>query len=282
MTQLSPELSDKRDHLLARLREFERVAVAFSGGVDSSLVAKAAQIACGEGAVALTAVSPSLASDELEIAAQVAASIGIRHELVPTEEFENPEYVKNASNRCFFCKDELYSQLERLQSQFGFVAVLNGANLDDRGDHRPGMQAAKNHQVDSPLLETGFTKQDVRELAQHWGLPVWNKPASPCLSSRIAYGVEVTPERVRRVDAAEQFLKQRLNLNELRVRHMENDLARIEVPRPALPTLLEPSVNAEVTTYLKSLGFQFVTVDLEGFRSGSLNEVIPLDQLQKL
>ncbi len=282
MTQLSPELSDKRDHLLARLREYERVAVAFSGGVDSSLVAKAAQIACGEGAVALTAVSPSLASDELEIAAQVAASIGIRHELVPTEEFENPEYVKNASNRCFFCKDELYSQLERLQSQFGFVAVLNGANLDDRGDHRPGMQAAKNHQVDSPLLETGFTKQDVRELAQHWGLPVWNKPASPCLSSRIAYGVEVTPERVRRVDAAEQFLKQRLNLNELRVRHMENDLARIEVPRPALPTLLEPSVNAEVTTYLKSLGFQFVTVDLEGFRSGSLNEVIPLDQLQKL
>ncbi|MDC0307870.1 MAG: ATP-dependent sacrificial sulfur transferase LarE [Planctomycetaceae bacterium] len=282
MTPLSPELSEKRDLLLARLSDFERVAVAFSGGVDSSLVAKAAQIACGDRAVALTAISPSLAGGELEIAAQVASTIGIRHELVPTEEFENPDYVKNAPNRCFFCKDELYSQLERLQSQFGFEAVLNGANLDDRGDHRPGMQAAKNHQVDSPLLETGFTKQDVRDLAQHWELPVWDKPASPCLSSRIAYGIEVTPELVRRVDAAEQFLKKRLNLTELRVRHMENGLARIEVPSPALPVLREPNVIEEVTTYFKSLGFQSVTVDLEGFRSGSLNDVIPLDQLQKL
>jgi len=282
MTQLSPELAHKRDQLLVRMKKFERVAVAFSGGVDSSVVAKAAQIACDQWAIALTAVSPSLASGELKIAAEVASSIGIRHELVRTEEFENPEYVKNAPNRCFFCKDELYSQLERLQCKYGFTAILNGANIDDRGDHRPGMQAAQNHQVDSPLLETGFTKQDVRDLAQHWQLPVWDKPASPCLASRIAYGVEVTPERVRRVDAAESYLKQRLNLEELRVRHMENDLARIEVPSPALPVLLKSEVITEVTAHLKSLGFQSVTVDPEGFRSGSLNDVIPLEMLQRL
>lgn len=282
MSSIPPELAQKRDQLLARLRDFGPVAVAFSGGVDSSVVAKAAQIACGNDAIALTAVSPSLAVGELDLASNVANKIGIRHELVCTEEFQNPNYVKNEPNRCFFCKDELYTRLEQLQHRFGFRVILNGANLDDRGDHRPGMQAAREHQVDSPLLVCEFTKQEVRELAQFWDLPVWDKPASPCLSSRIAYGLEVTPERVRRVDAAEHYLKERLGLSELRVRHLEEDAASIEVPSPTLPMLSDQELSAEVTAHLKTLGFLSVTIDPEGFRSGRLNDVIPLEQLQKL
>ncbi|MBD3673416.1 MAG: ATP-dependent sacrificial sulfur transferase LarE [Planctomycetaceae bacterium] len=282
MSSLPPDLVEKYDRLMARFNEFGEVAVAFSGGVDSSVVAKAAFLACGNRAVALTAVSPSLAAGELETASQVAAEIGIRHELVRTEEFQNPEYVKNEPNRCFYCKDELYTRLEQLRERFGFRVILNGANLDDRGDHRPGMQAARDHQVDSPLLACEFTKQDVRDLAQFWRLPVWDKPASPCLSSRIAYGLEVTPERVRRVDAAERYLKDRLGLNELRVRHLEHDAASLEVPSPALPMFSDHKLTDEVTSHLKTLGFRSVTIDPEGFRSGRLNDVIPLDQLQKM
>lgn len=281
MAELPPALNSKREQLVARLQAFGRVAVAFSGGVDSSVVAQAAQLACGDSAIALTAVSPSLAEGELETAAAVARQIGLRHEIVRTEEFQNPDYLQNAPNRCYFCKDELYTKLDQLRTTYGFDVILNGANLDDRGDHRPGMQAAREHDIDSPLLETGFTKQDVRDLASFWNLPVWDKPASPCLSSRIAYGLEVTPERVRRVDAAERFLKELLQIDELRVRHEANDLARIEVPSPELPRLLEPAVTQGVTSHLKSLGFRFVTIDLEGFRSGSLNAVVPVEQLQR-
>jgi len=205
----------------------------------------------------------------------------VRHEIVRTEEFQNPDYLKNAPDRCYFCKDELYTKLDALRAAFGFDVILNGANLDDRGDHRPGMQAAREHQIDSPLLEVGMTKRDVRDLAQFWNLPVWDKPASPCLSSRIAYGLEVTPERLRRVDAAERFLKDLLGIDELRVRHEANDLARIEVPLPALPRLLEAGTLQNVTSHLKDLGFRFVTADLQGFRSGSLNEVLPVEQLQR-
>jgi len=282
MPSTSTELTQKRHQLIARLSDFGQVGVAFSGGVDSSVVAKSAHLACGDKAIALTAVSPSLASGELEIAAEVARKIGIRHELVRTEEFQNPDYVKNEPNRCFYCKDELYTQLEQLRERFKFQTILNGANLDDRGDHRPGMQAAKDHHVDSPLLECQFTKQDVRDLAQFWDLPVWDKPASPCLSSRIAYGLEVTPERVRRVDAAERYLKERLGLDQLRVRHLENDVARIEVPSPALPMFSNRELTIEVTTHLQSLGFREVNIDPEGFRSGSLNALIPVDELQQL
>ncbi|MEX0715674.1 MAG: ATP-dependent sacrificial sulfur transferase LarE [Planctomycetaceae bacterium] len=275
-------LHDQRERLLVVLRGYGRVAVAFSGGVDSAVVAMAARFACGEKAVAVTAVSPSLAEGELEIAREIAARIGIRHRIVDTREFERTGYVANAGNRCWFCKTELYSQIETLLPELDVAVIANGANLDDRGDHRPGMQAAREHAVRSPLIEAGLTKADVRELARLWELPVWDKPASPCLSSRIAYGVEVTPERVARVDAAERFLREALDARELRVRLEANELARIEVPVELLPRLVEPELRARLASRFRELGFHYVTVDLEGFRSGSLNAVLPVESLIQL
>lgn len=277
---LTAELMTKRDLLLRLLSSYGRVAVAFSAGVDSTVVAQAAQLACGTAAVAATAVSDSLAAGELESARALARQIGIRHEVLQTTEFANPDYLRNAGDRCYHCKTELYTQLEGMTEQLNVDVIVNGANVDDQGDYRPGMQAANEHQVRSPLIEAGLTKAEVRELARHWDLPVWDKPASPCLSSRIAYGLEVTPERVRRVDAAEQFLRQRLGIRELRVRHEAHDLARIEVAVEELPRLVAADLRAEITTHLRSLGFRFVTIDLDGFRSGSLNAALPLVTLQ--
>ncbi|WP_339909836.1 ATP-dependent sacrificial sulfur transferase LarE [Symmachiella dynata] len=276
---LPVQLVEKRDALLGILSGYGRVAVAFSAGIDSTVVAKAAQLACGDRAVTVTADSPSLASGELEEAKRLAALIGIRHQIVRTEEFENSDYLKNASNRCYFCKTELYTQLEGLAPQLNVDVIVNGANLDDRGDHRPGMQAASEHDIRSPLIEAEFTKADVRALAADWELPIWDKPASPCLSSRIAYGLSVTPERVRRVDKAERFLREELGLRELRVRHEPNDLARIEVPVTALARFANDDIRDKITTHFKSLGFKFITLDLEGFRSGSMNSVLPLESL---
>ena len=280
MTSLAPELSHKRDQLLERLASYGRVAVAFSAGVDSTVVAKAAQVACGDQAVAVTSSSLSLASGELEEAKRLAELIGIRHQVIQTTEFSNPDYLKNEPNRCYFCKTELYTQLAGRQAELNVDVIVNGANLDDRGDHRPGMQAAKEHEVHSPLLDVGLDKQEVRELARYWELPVWDKPATPCLSSRIAYGVSVTPERVQRVDAAEQYLKSQLGLRELRVRHEANQLARIEVPLDALARVLEPATREKISRKFHDLGFEYITIDLDGFRSGSMNAIVPLEQLQ--
>ncbi len=284
MTALDDALTSKRDRLLDILRACGRVAVAYSGGVDSAVVAKAAQLACGANAVAITAVSASLASGEREAAETLAAQIGIRHQVIETDEFSNPDYLKNASDRCYFCKTELYTQLERLLSQPHadlpeFDVVVNGANLDDRGDYRPGMQAAREHAVRSPLIEAGLTKADVRQLAAHWELPVWDKPATPCLSSRIAYGLAVTPERVERVDRAEQFLREQFGLREFRVRHEAGDLARIEVSVDELPRLIAEPARKSISEKLHSLGFKYVSLDLDGFRSGSMNAVVPLESL---
>ena len=265
------DLAAKRDGLLDTLRDLGRVAVAYSGGVDSAVVAKAAALACGDGAVAVTAVSPSLAAGELETAKNTAAAIGVRHRVVHTAEFADADYVKNAPDRCYFCKSTLYDRLAELAGELGVDAVVNGANVDDRGDHRPGMRAAAERGVRSPLLELGFTKADVRDLARHWHVPVWDKPASPCLASRIAYGTAVTPDRVRRVDAAEAWLRERFGLRTLRVRCLPDDSARVEVPHPALPRLIDDHVA--VAGHLRGLGFTAVAVDLEGFRSGSLNVV---------
>ena len=269
----------KRDRLLQILSGYDRVAVAFSAGVDSTIVAMAAQLACGERAVAVTAVSPSLAAGEKEEAERLAKRIGIRHIIVSTNEFSDSNYLSNPVNRCYFCKSELYSRLVALAPTLGVDVLVNGANLDDRGDYRPGMKAANEYMVRSPLIEAEFTKADVRELAQLWDLPVWDKPATPCLSSRIAYGVEVTPERVRRIDEAERFLKQLLNILELRVRCEANDLARVEVPVESLDKIVASALREQVRTRLHELGFRYVTIDLDGFRSGSMNGVIPVEQL---
>jgi len=279
---MNENLIKKRDALLAVMRNYGRVAVAFSGGVDSALVAKAAVLACGTNAVAVTSISDSLAQGELETARNVAMKMGIRHEIVRTQEFHVAGYQANAGDRCYFCKTELYSEILAVLPKLQVDVICNGANLDDRGDHRPGMKAAAEHQIRSPLIEAEFTKQDVRDLAREWQIPVWNKPAAPCLSSRVAYGVAVTPERVQRIDQAEQFLKSTLGIDVLRVRLEQHELARIEVPLEVLPQLLQPQLRMEIVEHLRGLGFRFVTLDLEGFRSGSLNRALPLVSLQPL
>lgn len=268
----------KRDALLATLRGYGRVAVAYSGGVDSAVVAKAAQVALGDAAVAVTAVSDSLASGELEEAQALAQKMGIRHRVIRTEEFADPNYVRNDSDRCYFCKSELYGRLAGLKDRLEVDAIASGANLDDRGDHRPGMRAAGEKGVRHPLQECGLGKADVRALARSWGLPVWDKPAAPCLSSRIAYGEEVTPERVRMVDQAESWLRAR-GLRLLRVRYHKGDLARVEVAPEELPRLAADPIRSELVAAFRGFGFKFVAVDLEGFRSGSLNDLIPPERL---
>ncbi len=268
------------DALIEQLRRYGSVAVAYSGGVDSAVVAKAAALALGDKSVAVTAVSPSLASSELEIARREAILIGIRHIELQTLEFNRPEYRRNAGDRCFYCKDTLYELTASNLSNLGVNVIVNGANTDDLGDHRPGMQAAINHNIRSPLIEAGLNKAAVRQLARFWNLSVAEKPASPCLASRIAYGVEVTEERVQRVEHAEAFLKVVTGIQELRVRHEEHELARIEVPIDQISNLLEPSLRAQITAEFHSLGFRFVTIDLDGFRSGSLNNSLPLVELR--
>jgi uncharacterized protein len=273
---LTPELAAKRDWLLAVLRGLGRAAVAFSGGVDSTVVAQAAFVALGDAAIAVTADSPSVPRAELDDARRLARHIGIRHVVVPTEEFADLDYVRNDGSRCYYCKSELYGRIEALLPELGAGVICSGANLDDRGDYRPGLKAAAEHRVRHPLQEAGCTKADVRALARAWGLPAWDKPASPCLSSRLAPGVEVSRERTGRVEAAEKHLHA-LGLRECRVRLHEGELARIEVPASAITRLAEPAVRDELVRRLKGLGFAFVTLDLEGFRSGSLNALVSLD-----
>ena len=270
------ELDERRENLLSILRELRGTVVAFSGGVDSAVVAKAAYLALGDRAIAMTSDSPSVPRSELAAARELVSIIGIRHEVLPTTEFDNPAYRRNSGDRCYFCKSELYTRIESKLESLGLTTVCSGANLDDLGDYRPGLTAAAEHHVRHPLQEARFTKAHVRELAKHWKLPVWDKPASPCLSSRLAPGLEVTPERTLRVELAEAYLKT-LGIRDGRVRYHEGDLARVEVPGDDIARLLDPAVRLGLSQKLHEIGFRFVSLDLDGFRSGSLNQLVSLE-----
>jgi uncharacterized protein len=280
MSGLSPEMIAKRDALLDLLRSFGTCAVAFSGGLDSTVLAKAAQLALGDRAVAVTGVSESLAAGELDECVELARLIGIRHEVIRTGELSNPEYRKNTADRCYHCKTDLFVRVEGIARQLDVAVVADGSNVDDHGEHRPGMLAAREQKVRSPLAEVGLSKPEIRQLAAAWGLPTWDKPATPCLSSRIAYGEQVTPERLAMIDHAERFLREQ-GFRPLRVRYHKGDMARIEVAPEAIIRLLDERLRREIVARLKAVGFKFVSLDLEGFRSGSLNTVLPVESLKR-
>jgi pyridinium-3,5-biscarboxylic acid mononucleotide sulfurtransferase len=268
--------------LIETIRSYGSCAVAFSAGVDSTVVAKAASLALADRAVVITGQSDSLPEGELDSARELAQLIGIRHEVLATHEMGSADYVRNDPDRCYFCKTELYERMEPLVRRLGLAVIANGANLDDMGDHRPGMTAATEHRVRSPLVECGLNKQAVRALAAEWQLPIWDKPAAPCLSSRIAYGEEVTPERLAMIDSAEQYLRS-LGLREVRVRYHRGDIARLEVPLEAIAKISSEAVREPLVAHFRQLGFRYVTLDLEGFRSGSQNLVlVPLSSTDKV
>ncbi len=268
------DVAKTAQRLVDLLTGLRSVAVAWSGGVDSAVVAKAAVLALKDQTVAVTAVSPSLAESERRIAQQEARAIGIRHIEISTTEFSRQEYRRNAGDRCFFCKDTLYTLMSDRMHELGVDVLVNGSNIDDLGDHRPGMTAAEQHGVRSPLIELGINKAAVRQLAHYWKLSVADKPAAPCLSSRIAYGVEVTEARVRQVELAEVCVQELTGLREIRVRCEADDLARIEVHVAELARLLHNDVRIELVSRLTALGFSNVTLDLQGFRSGNLNAAL--------
>ena len=243
--------------------------VAYSGGADSTLVAAVAARTLGDRALAVTAVSPSLPPGELEGARRVAVEIGVRHRAVRTREVEKESYLANGTDRCYHCKSELYGVLARVAEERDFPVVVSGANVDDLGDFRPGLRAAEEHGVRHPLVETGFFKADVREAARSLGIPAWDKPASACLSSRIAFGVRISVEELSKVGRAEKLLRD-LGFRQVRVR-VHGELARVEVESAEVARMTEPEVRDRVIEGLKALGYRFVTLDLEGFRSGSMN-----------
>lgn len=273
MPQPLASLDDKLTAIRKRLASLDSALVAFSGGVDSAVVLALAVDALGrERVTALTARSPSVPQRELADAARVAREIGAAHEFVDTAEFDDPNYTANPNNRCYYCKSELYGRLTRLASGRGVGAVLSGTNADDLGDYRPGLQAAAEHRVLAPLADAGVTKADVRMIAARFGISIRDKPASPCLSSRVPYGEAVTPEKLTRIDAAETLLRS-LGFSDCRVRSHEG-LARIEAPLGELARLHASPVREQVVAGLLGLGFAHVTVDLRGLRSGSLNELL--------
>jgi uncharacterized protein len=263
--------------LQSRLREVGRLLVAYSGGVDSAYLAWAAHQALQDRVLAVLADSPSLARTQLSDAIAFAREREIPLEVVATSEMDRPEYVRNDSQRCFFCKDELFRLMESLRQARGFDTIAYGVNLDDQGDFRPGQRAAANHHVVAPLLDAGLGKEEIRELARQAGLRIWDKPASACLSSRIEYGRPVTRESLTVVEKGEDALRA-LGFRQFRVRH-HGEIVRIEIARDELARALDPAMAAAFTGIFKELGFKFITLDLEGFRSGSMNAFLPAGDL---
>ena len=268
----SSRLREKQEDLFSRLRAMGRVIVAFSGGADSAYLAWAATEALGGNALAITADSASLPESHKRDAEAFVARFGIAHEYILTLEFDNPDYVKNDANRCFHCKDELFTRLEQVARERGYEHIVYGVNLDDLGDYRPGQNAAKVHQVAAPLADARMSKADIRELSRQAGLPTWDRPASACLSSRVPYGTPVTPETVKTVETGEERLKS-LGFRQFRVR-FHGEIVRIEIAPEELPRALDVEMARRFTEIFKALGFRYITLDLEGYRQGSLNEVL--------
>ncbi|MGA7695182.1 MAG: ATP-dependent sacrificial sulfur transferase LarE [Candidatus Sulfotelmatobacter sp.] len=277
MLAADPDFEAKSALLQTRLRSLGRLLVAYSGGVDSAYLAWAAHQALGDQMLAIIADSPSLARTQLADAIAFAREQAIPLEVIPTSELERPEYVRNDSQRCFFCKDELFMLMEELRQARGFDTIAYGVNLDDQEDFRPGQRAASEHQIVAPLLEAGLTKEEIRALAREAGLRIWDKPASACLSSRIEYGRPVTREALDMVERGEDALRA-LGFRQFRVRH-HGEIVRIEIAREELERALDSAMAAEFTRIFKGLGFKFVTLDLEGFRSGSMNALLPAEDL---
>jgi uncharacterized protein len=275
----SDSLNSKAERLRHILAARGRLLVAYSGGVDSAFLTWMAHQVLGERMCAVIADSPSLARTHLEDALAFAREQGIPVAVIETHELENPAYSRNDAMRCFHCKDELFTVMERYRLDHGFDAVAYGVNTDDQGDFRPGQQAAIQHQVSAPLLEAGLGKAEIRELARQAGLRVWDKPASACLSSRIEYGRPVTPQTLNIVEQGEEALRA-LGFHQFRVRH-HGDMVRIEIAREEMPRALTAQMAVEFTRIFKALGFKFVTLDLEGFRSGSMNSLLPADAIER-
>jgi pyridinium-3,5-biscarboxylic acid mononucleotide sulfurtransferase len=273
-TTTSSALAEKGRRLHDILAGYQSVLIAFSGGVDSAYLAIAAATALGPRALAVTADSASYPDSHRRLALSIASDFGFAHEVIHTRELERPEYRANPANRCYYCKDELYGRLTALANERGLAVVIDGNNADDRGDYRPGRQAAREYGVKSPLDEADLTKDDIRELARAAGLESWNEPASACLSSRIPYGTEVSDEKLRQIEKAETVLRD-LGFRVFRVRHHES-VARLEIARTEMTRALDPDVNARLVAALKELGYQYVSLDLQGYRLGSLNEALRL------
>jgi len=265
-------MSAKLGHLRSLLQSMRPLLVAFSGGVDSTFLLRVAADELGSDVVALTTRSPTAVEEDFETAVELALAFGVRHLVVDADELQIPGYAANPTNRCYFCKDNLYEVCAAEAAKCGILHIADGANLDDLGDHRPGLQAAAEHRIRHPLVEAQLTKQEIRDLSRAYGLRTWDKPSSPCLSSRFPYGTAITPEGLARVAAAERVLH-RLGFRECRVRYHDT-VARIEIAAEQLPRLVAPEIRREIVAELRASGFLYVTVDLQGFRSGSLNEAL--------